>query len=67
MNNWGIWMEMKKKHHKDMIPLMGEDGEDEADLFEDGKKDSSGIKELMNNPNVKMDNVIVDGERYDKP
>ncbi len=50
-----------------MTTLLGEDGEDEADLFDDSskKKDGSGLEDLMNNPNVKIKDSYVNGKKMD--
>jgi hypothetical protein len=66
LTNAGIWWDMKKRYHKDMNKLLGEDAEDD-DLFDDDEKkpDSSGLDDLVNNPNVKIKDSYVNGRKID--
>jgi hypothetical protein len=46
---------MKERYHADMTKLLGEDGEDMADLFTDGKADPAGLENLIVEPGKKED------------
>ena len=51
-----VWWNMWEKHRSAMNEL---EGIEDDDLEEE--KSKTGLEDLMNNPNVHMDNVVVDG------
>ncbi|MEE4248693.1 MAG: hypothetical protein V2I33_25220 [Kangiellaceae bacterium] len=45
---------MKERYHADMTKLLGEDGEDMADLFSETKGDSEGLNNLIKEPKTDL-------------
>lgn len=54
--NVHVWWEMKERYQKQMNKLTGEEDED---------ADKSGLKGLIDNPNVVIKDSIINGERID--
>jgi hypothetical protein len=57
-SNVHVWWEMKERYQKAMNKLTGEEDDEVVE-------DKSGLKSLMNNPNVVIKDSIINGERID--
>jgi hypothetical protein len=57
-SNVHVWWEMKERYQKTMNKLTGEEDDEVAE-------DKSGLKSLIDNPNVVIKDSIINGQRFD--